>query len=115
MNARSEPSALASSTAPTGDDAAMAARLAARDAAALREVIAAHAAALHRAAYRMTGDTHEAEDIVQEACLRLWDYAPRLAARHPVGSQAARTLRLGGGFSGWSATLPLTGCAVRGG
>lgn len=96
MNARSEPSAHASSTAPTGDDAAMAARLAARDAAALREVIAAHAAALHRFAYRMTGDGHEAEDIVQEACLRLWDYAPRLAARHPVGSQAARSLRLGG-------------------
>lgn len=96
MNARSEPSALASSSALAVDDAAMTARLAARDAAALREVIAAHAAALHRVAYRMTGDAHEAEDIVQEALLRLWDYAPRLAARHPLGSQAARALRLGG-------------------
>lgn len=44
----------------------------------------------------MTGDAHEAEDIVQEALLRLWDQAPAIAARHPVGSQAAGALRLGG-------------------
>ena len=79
-----------------GDDAAWAARLAARDAAALREMIARHGGGLHRVAYRMTGDTHEAEDIVQEAMLRLWDQAPTIAARHPLGSQAAGTLRLGG-------------------
>jgi RNA polymerase sigma-70 factor (ECF subfamily) len=59
-------------------------------------MIAVHAATLHRVAYRMTGDRHEAEDIVQEALLRLWDNAPGIAARHPVGSAAAATLRLGG-------------------
>jgi RNA polymerase sigma-70 factor (ECF subfamily) len=79
-----------------GNDAALTARLAARDAAALRVVIAAHGAALHRIAFRMVGDAHEAEDIVQEAMLRLWDHAPRLAARHPAGSQAAKVLRIGG-------------------
>lgn len=80
----------------TGDDAALTARLAARDPAALRAVIARHAGVLHRIAYRITGDVHEAEDIVQEAILRLWDHAPGIAARHPVTSQAAASLRLGG-------------------
>ncbi|WP_324076330.1 MAG: sigma-70 family RNA polymerase sigma factor [Erythrobacter sp.] len=83
------------------DDAALVARLAARDAAGLREVIGRHAASLNRIAYRMVGDAHEAEDIVQEACLRLWDHAPRLAARHPAGTPAGGTLRL----SGWLARV----------
>jgi RNA polymerase sigma factor (sigma-70 family) len=93
MKAGGEPSM----AAPMADDAALAARLAARDAQALREVIARHAGALNRIAYRMVGDAHEAEDIVQEACLRLWDHAPRLAQRHPAGTPAGAALRL----SGW--------------
>ncbi|MBU7579898.1 MAG: sigma-70 family RNA polymerase sigma factor [Porphyrobacter sp.] len=59
-------------------------------------MIVRHARGLHRVAYRMTGDAHEAEDIVQEALLRLWDNAPGIAAKHPAGSQAAARLRLGG-------------------
>lgn len=96
MNASGAPFTSASPSASPGADAALAARLAARDPAALREAIALHAGALHRIAYRMTGDAHEAEDIVQEACLRLWDQAPKIAARHPAGSPAAASLRLGG-------------------
>lgn len=96
MNASGETSTTVPRTAGSGDDAALAARLAARDPAALREVIARYAGPLHRAAYRMCGDAHEAEDIVQEALLRLWDHAPKIAARHPVGSQAAAAVRLGG-------------------
>lgn len=96
MNASGEPSTTAPPAAGSGGDAALAARLAARDSAALREVIAEHGGVLHRIAYRMTGDAHEAEDIVQEAMLRLWDHAPKIAARHPVGSQAAGALKLGG-------------------
>ncbi|MBI1404328.1 MAG: sigma-70 family RNA polymerase sigma factor [Porphyrobacter sp.] len=92
MTASGEPS-----RPPVGDDAALAARLAARDPAALREAIARYAGPLHRIAFRMIGDPHEAEDIVQEACLRLWDHAPRLAARHPAGTPAGASLRL----SGW--------------
>lgn len=91
MNSATTPSPTTPAIAAPGDDAALAARLAARDAAALGEVIARHAGALHRVAYRMTGDAHEAEDIVQEAVLRLWDQAPALAARQP-----AAALRLGG-------------------
>jgi RNA polymerase sigma-70 factor (ECF subfamily) len=96
MTALSEPAPAAPIAPPPGEDAAWAARLAARDAAALREMIAQHGQALHRVAYRMTGDRHEAEDIVQEVLLRLWDHAASIAARHPVGSQAAARLRLGG-------------------
>ena len=85
MTAGSAPSAPASAAAAASEDAAWAARLAARDPEALRAMIAAHAGKLHRVAYRMTGDAQEAEDIVQEALLRLWDNAPGIAA-----------LRLGG-------------------
>ncbi len=96
MNASNQPSPIAPQTVVPGGDAALAARLAARDPDALRVALACHASALHRVAYRMTGDAHEAEDIVQEAAMRLWDQAPKIAARHPVGSQAEGALRLGG-------------------
>jgi RNA polymerase sigma-70 factor (ECF subfamily) len=96
MKLGSESVQIAPPLAPAGDDAAWAERLAQRDPAALREMVSRHAAAIHRLAYRMTGDAHEAEDIVQEALLRLWDHAPDIAERHPVNSQAAARLRLGG-------------------
>jgi RNA polymerase sigma-70 factor (ECF subfamily) len=59
------------------DEADLIARIAARDQDAFRLVIAAHARALNTIAYRMMGDAHEAEDIAQEAMLRLWDHAGR--------------------------------------
>lgn len=96
MTASGEPSPTAHRPAEGGGDAMLAARLAAREAEALRAVIAQHGPVLHRIAFRMTGDGHEAEDIVQEAVLRLWDQAAVIAARHPVGSPAAGALRLGG-------------------
>lgn len=82
--------------AASGSDAAQIQRLAARDAGALRRVVDVHAARLHRIAWRMTGDAAEAEDIVQEALLRLWDVAPAMAARYPAGSRRAADIRLGG-------------------
>lgn len=67
------------------DDAHLVARIAARDEGAFRVVIEQHATLLHRIAYRMIGDAHEAEDIAQEAMLRLWDHAERLEARSQKG------------------------------
>jgi RNA polymerase sigma factor (sigma-70 family) len=70
---------LAASEAADGqrhDDALME-RVAARDGAAFRSLIDAHAPAVHRLAYRMTGDGAEAEDVTQEAMLRLWEHAAR--------------------------------------
>lgn len=67
------------------DEAQLVARIAARDERAFRQVIEQHAHRLHRVAYRMTGDAHEAEDIAQEAMLRLWDHAARISAQASQG------------------------------
>jgi RNA polymerase sigma-70 factor (ECF subfamily) len=56
-------------------------RIAARDEAAFREAVVGYAPVLHRIAYRMTGNTADAEDIAQETMLRLWNNAERLAKR----------------------------------
>ncbi|MEM6475323.1 MAG: sigma-70 family RNA polymerase sigma factor [Pseudomonadota bacterium] len=69
------------------EEAKLVARIAARDPEALRIAIGQHATLLHRIAYRMIGDAHEAEDIAQEAMLRLWDHAPRLDARVKQGTR----------------------------
>lgn len=56
------------------DDALMAC-LAARDAPALRTVISLYGQRTHRIAWRMLGDAAEAEDVAQEAMLKLWQQA----------------------------------------
>jgi RNA polymerase sigma factor (sigma-70 family) len=53
------------------DDALMA-QVAMRDASALRVLADRHAALPWRIAYRMLADPSEAEDVAQEALLRLW-------------------------------------------
>lgn len=58
-------------------DAALMARVVARDGAAFRAIADAHALALRRIAYRMLGDATEAEDVAQEALARLWEHAGR--------------------------------------
>jgi RNA polymerase sigma factor (sigma-70 family) len=56
------------------DDAAIA-RIAQGDAVVFRQVVDAHVTLLHRLAYRMLGDASAAEDVTQEALLRLWTHA----------------------------------------
>lgn len=67
---------LAEAPQDESDDALMA-RVAARDAGAYRRLVDAHARRVHAIGWRMTGDAAEAEDIAQEALLRLWDHADR--------------------------------------
>lgn len=62
--------------ASDSDDALMV-RVAARDADALRLLAERHADIAWRIAYRMLADAAEAEDVAQEALLRLWQYAER--------------------------------------
>lgn len=63
------------------DDALMA-RICARDAVAFRILVDRHVRSLHRIAYRMIGDAAEAEDLAQEALLRLWRDAARWQTGH---------------------------------
>ena len=56
------------------------ARVRSRDAVAFRVLVDRHVVVLHRIAYRMIGDAAEAEDIAQEALLRLWHDADRWQA-----------------------------------
>lgn len=72
------------------DDALML-RVGARDGAAFRALIDRHAARPHRIAWRMLGDASEAEDVAQEAMLRLWNAAPQWRGGGPgVGAWLTR-------------------------
>ncbi len=64
------------------------ARIAAKDAVAFRLIVERDMPALHRIAYRMLNNPAAAEDVVQEALMRLW-------------SGAARWTGVGPGISAW--------------
>ena len=67
-------------TPQAADDDVLMARVAARDAEAFRALIDAHAGKAHRIGWRMLGDVVEAEDVAQEAMLKLWEQADRWQA-----------------------------------
>lgn len=58
------------------DDAALLARYARGDAGAARSLTARLVPRVHAQAFRMLGDGAEAEDVAQEAMMRLWKIAP---------------------------------------
>lgn len=68
--------AVARKEAEQSDDALMA-RVAQRDAVAFCAIVERHMTAVHRVAWRMLGDAASAEDVTQDALLRLWDHAGR--------------------------------------
>ena len=72
------------------DDAQLIAAVARRDASAFRTLAERHAAGLHRLSWRLLADASEAEDVVQESLLRMWDHA---AAWKPVGGGVPAWLR----------------------
>lgn len=61
-------------------EAALMARIADGERAAAAEAIALYAGRLHALGYRMLTDAAEAEDVAQEAMLRLWRIAPEWRA-----------------------------------
>lgn len=74
---------MSSALPQTADDDKLMVLVAARDADAFRTVIERHAARAHRIGWRMLGDGTEAEDVAQEAMLRLWEQAGRWQAGGP--------------------------------
>jgi RNA polymerase sigma-70 factor (ECF subfamily) len=53
-------------------DAAALSRARTGDADAFRQLVERHSKAIFRVAYRMTGNEHDADDVVQETLLRAW-------------------------------------------
>lgn len=82
------------------DDDALMARAAARDRHAFRMLVDRHGARPYRIAWRMLGEAPEAEDVAQEALLRLW-------------SQAGRWRSGEAGVSAWLARVATNLCLDR--
>lgn len=62
---------------PADPDAPLVARIAAGDGSAARELVGRHGRKLGAVAYRMLGSRADAEDVVQEAFMRVWTHAER--------------------------------------
>lgn len=67
-------------------DLAMVARVRAGDADAYRVLVERHSRTLFRLAYRMTGNEHDAEDVVQESFLRAYRQLGRFDERASFGT-----------------------------
>jgi RNA polymerase sigma-70 factor (ECF subfamily) len=91
--------AQAAKTTMESDDALMA-RVVLRDGDALRLLADRHAEIPWRIAYRMLADAAEAEDVVQDAMLRLWQYADRWQAG-------------GSGVAAWLTRVTTNACLDR--
>jgi RNA polymerase sigma-70 factor (ECF subfamily) len=68
------------------EDAAAVAGAQAGDKEAFRLLVERHSHALFRLAYRMTGNEHDAEDVVQEALVKAYRSLDRFEERAAVGS-----------------------------
>jgi RNA polymerase sigma factor (sigma-70 family) len=71
-------------------DDSLAARIGARDGVAFRTVVERETRTLHRIAYRMLGDNAAAEDVAQEALLRLWRGAAHWSSGAAIGAWLRR-------------------------
>lgn len=69
-----------------GDDAAQVARARSGDEGAFQTLVERHGRALFRLAYRMTGNEHDAEDVVQEAFLKAFRRLDQFEVRAHFGS-----------------------------
>src|SRR6516165_3261425 len=71
-------------------DAAAVERVLAGDREAYRALVDRHSRNVHRLAYRLTGNAHDAEDVVQEAFLRAYQKLQQFEARANFGTWVYR-------------------------
>lgn len=71
---------------PVQADAALVARVGSGDSAACRIIVDAHLGRIVAFAWRMLGDSGEAEDVAQETFVRLWRQAGKWRAEARVGT-----------------------------
>lgn len=86
--------------AGAADERALMARVGAGDAAAFNRIVGLHMARVHGLAWRMLGDSAEAEDVVQECFVKLWVNAKGWAPS-------------GGGLGAWLRRVATNACLDR--
>ncbi|WP_299326815.1 RNA polymerase sigma factor [Parasphingopyxis sp.] len=99
MTPDSEPASAAPEGAEPTDRALMA-RVRTGDAVAFGALVERHSPLIYRVAYRLLGDGHEAEDVVQETFTRLWTNAPQWKPN-------------GGGLGAWLRRVGMNLCFDR--
>jgi RNA polymerase sigma-70 factor, ECF subfamily len=67
-------------------DAAAVARARGGDSDAFRQLVERHSRSVYRVAYRVTGNTHDAEDVVQETFLKAYRQLDRFESRASFGT-----------------------------
>src|SRR5579884_2035056 len=95
------PDSAPSTPALEASDALAIERVLAGERDAYRILVERHSPNVYRLAYRMTGNSHDAEEIVQEAFLRAYQKLGKFEARANFGTWVYRI----------AATTPSTACA----
>ena len=90
MTLSGTPAPAAADRAAIAADAALMGRVAAGDPAAARAVVDRHLPGLVAFAWRMVGDGSAAEDVAQDAMLKLWRQAPRWKPKAQIGTWLRR-------------------------
>ena len=93
MTLSGTPGPAAADRAAIAADAALMARVAAGDRAAARAVVDRHLPGLVSFAWRMVGDRATAEDVAQDAFLKLLRQAPRWKPKAQIGTWLRRVAR----------------------
>ncbi|MCY4393678.1 MAG: sigma-70 family RNA polymerase sigma factor [Rhodospirillaceae bacterium] len=90
MTLSGNPAPVAADRAAIAADAALMGRVAGGDPAAARAVVDRHLPGLVAFAWRMVGERATAEDVAQDAMLKLWRQAPRWKPKAQIGTWLRR-------------------------